>query len=268
MSRLKFDIKFKPQIESGEYKVETRDGKPARILCWDKVDECGQYIVALVQYTPEHENMISVCEDGIYKGTYGHGYDLFIITQEPELSEFEERIFKLLCQYKECDIPLTPENIKSEASMLWTDFEKYFFDLYGKEGEGDSALRSFYYKGLADGKAEALRTRATELTENLAKSGLDIDSIPYHLIEFMCNLYDCLNWKEIEETAEAYVTRIKAKALKDLPRWGEAVGRFPVGRSIMFDEHGFYIASITKPGCLYITFDGLAKLPGFKEDWP
>lgn len=155
--KIPFDIKFKPQIESGEYKVETRDGKPARILCWDKVDEFGYYIVALVQYTPEHENMISVCEDGIYKGTYGHGYDLFIITPEPELSEFEERIFKLLRQYKECDIPLTPENIKAEASMLWLDFEKHFFNLYGREGEGDSALRSFYYKGLADGKAEALK---------------------------------------------------------------------------------------------------------------
>ena len=74
-----------------------------------------------------------------------------------QLTEFEDRIFKLLRQYKECDIPLTPENIKAEASMLWPDFEKYFFDLYGREGEGDSALRSFYYRGLADGKAEALK---------------------------------------------------------------------------------------------------------------
>ena len=36
MAKIPFDIKYRPQIESGEYKVETRDGKPVRIICWDK----------------------------------------------------------------------------------------------------------------------------------------------------------------------------------------------------------------------------------------
>lgn len=153
--RIPFDIKYRPQIESGEYKVVLDCGVEAEILAWDKL---GEYPIVCMA---KKEGAIPFRTDnkGIaYHYPEGSNYsDLFIITPEPELSEFEERIFKLLRQYKECDIPLTPENIKAEASMLWPDLEKYFFDLYGKEGEGDSALRSFYYRGLEDGKAEALK---------------------------------------------------------------------------------------------------------------
>lgn len=162
MAKIPFEIKFKPQIESGEYKVETRDGKPARIICWDKKEYEDQReqptpIVYLITSKGGCEHIMSCTTAGMYSDGLERDSDLFIVTPDPELSEFEERIFKLLRQYKECDISLTPENIKAEASMLWPDFEKYFFDLYGKEGDGDSALRSFYYRGLADGKSEALK---------------------------------------------------------------------------------------------------------------
>lgn len=154
--KIPFDIKYRPQIESGEYKVETRDGKKVRVLCYDANSTAP--VVALVTFNDGSEGSRDYYSNGTinYCGRE-NPLDLFVVTPEEELSEFEERIFKLLRQYKECDIPLTPENIKAEASMLWPDFEKYFFDLYGKEGEGDSALRSFYYRGLADGKAEALK---------------------------------------------------------------------------------------------------------------
>ena len=42
MAKIPFNVKFKPQIESGEYKVETRDGRPVRIICWDKKEYDGQ----------------------------------------------------------------------------------------------------------------------------------------------------------------------------------------------------------------------------------
>lgn len=158
MAKIPFDIKYRPQIESGEYRVETKDGRKVRIVSWDKNGfECTE-IVALITCATGSENCNIYTTSGCMRSNpYQENMRLFVVTPEPELSEFEERIFKLLRQYKECDIPLTPENIKAEASMLWPDFEKYFFDLYGKDGEGDSALRSFYYRGLADGKAEALK---------------------------------------------------------------------------------------------------------------
>lgn len=33
--KVKFDLKYRQQIESGEYKVETADGRQVRIICWD-----------------------------------------------------------------------------------------------------------------------------------------------------------------------------------------------------------------------------------------
>lgn len=35
MAKIPFSIDYRPQIESGEYKVETRDDRPVRIICWD-----------------------------------------------------------------------------------------------------------------------------------------------------------------------------------------------------------------------------------------
>ena len=148
-------------LEDKSQKVETRDGRLVHNIWRVKephyTNNRRAEVCALID---GEEDALVFFEGGRYLPTTqdtDSPFDLFIVTPEPELSEFEERIFKLLRQYKECDIPLTPENIKAEASMLWPDLEKYFFDLYGREGEGDSALRSFYYRGLADGKAEALK---------------------------------------------------------------------------------------------------------------
>lgn len=33
--KVKFDLKYRQQIESGEYKVETANGRQVRIICWD-----------------------------------------------------------------------------------------------------------------------------------------------------------------------------------------------------------------------------------------
>lgn len=263
MSKIPFDIKYRPQIESGEYRVETRDGKKVRVLCYDANNIVP--IVALVTFNDGSEGSRDYYLNGTMNFDRENPLDLFIVTPEPELSEFEERIFKLLRQYKECDIPLTPENIKADASILWSDFEKYFFDLYGKEGEGDSALRSFYYRGLECGKAKALKDRAAELTKQLNESGLDENDIEYDLIEFMCNLMDCPNWNEIVETAGLHADRIKAEAVKDVPRW-EDIRNFAY--SWTSEDKTFYndtLGQLFHKGKKLFIGD-LEKLPGFKED--
>lgn len=170
--KIPFDIKYRPQIESGEYKVETRDGRPVKIISFEMTDTNGCPIAAQFRLCAGTPVVYLFDKEGYYKGEGDSDYDLFLITPEHELTEFEECIFKLLRQYKECDIPLTPENIKAEASMLWQDFEKYFFILYGKGGEGDSALRNFYYRGLADGKAETLKDLPKWKVSNAMRSTL------------------------------------------------------------------------------------------------
>lgn len=90
MAKIPFDIKYRPQIESGEYKVETRDGRPARIICWDKIAD-DYPLVALILgkaceiiYTYTTNGKIG------YGGTGSNG-DLFLITPEPELKDDLEK---------------------------------------------------------------------------------------------------------------------------------------------------------------------------------
>jgi hypothetical protein len=95
--KIPFDIKYRPQIESGEYKVVSRENKPARIVCWDMKSD--------------HYPILALIDDGakeLYKNftTKGRYYvegdedskDLFIII--PELKESEdEKIRKSLSAY-------------------------------------------------------------------------------------------------------------------------------------------------------------------------
>ena len=187
MAKIPFDIKFRDKIESGEYKVETFSGYPVTIYRWD-FDDGGQTpIMGSYVFEDGKEYVGAWNEEGHFDLMSPNDLDLFIITPDPELSEFENGLVNFY--NKRC--ALTPD--KDGA------FNRHELD-------------------------ELLHKTAAELLE-LAK----------------------------------------ATALKDLPRWKKAVGYCFVGPSIMYDEHGFYHASITKPGCRYITGESLERLPGFNE---
>ena len=90
MKRINFDIKYRPEIESGKYKVVTRDGRDVRIICWDKK---GKYpVVAIVKYYCGEEECFSFTNTGSYSSSTESDYDLFILTDEPELTPFEQAI--------------------------------------------------------------------------------------------------------------------------------------------------------------------------------
>ena len=82
--KIPFDIKFRPQIESGKYKVQTSDGKDVRIICWDAknsypivcLNECGIPRTFTKDGLPYHHN--DSC--------------LVIVTPKPELTEFEKYV--------------------------------------------------------------------------------------------------------------------------------------------------------------------------------
>lgn len=85
--KIPFDIKFRPQIESGEYKVVTGDDRPVRIISWDKKLCGGRYeIVALVP-TPQGDTetvQLYSTEGILITSSYNEKFKLFIITPEPE----------------------------------------------------------------------------------------------------------------------------------------------------------------------------------------
>lgn len=90
--RKQFDIKYRPQIESGEYKVETKAGCPVRIVCWDMA--CELPILGLVLLNDEKVEEIAVGFTNEGTNLLGEPlYDkLFIVTPEEELSEFEKEL--------------------------------------------------------------------------------------------------------------------------------------------------------------------------------
>lgn len=89
MAKIPFDIKYRPQIESGKYKVETEEGSPARIICWDSPINKERPIIAIV-FDDQIEQYKA---DGHYDDDFGTcNYDLFIVTPEEELTEFEKEL--------------------------------------------------------------------------------------------------------------------------------------------------------------------------------
>ena len=65
---ISFNIKYRPQIESGEYKVRTASGKPARIVCWDMKTALGEPVLALITDEVGREYSCTYREDGLYIG--------------------------------------------------------------------------------------------------------------------------------------------------------------------------------------------------------
>ena len=86
--KIPFDIKYRPQIESDEYKVETRNGESVRIICWDKQGECPIVVVSCVD---GDDGVYTYHENGHYVN-YESIYDLFIVTPEEEMTEFEKAV--------------------------------------------------------------------------------------------------------------------------------------------------------------------------------
>lgn len=112
--KIPFDIKYRPQIDSKEYKVVTRDGKPVRIICWDRKSTDKYCIIALVN-TDNDELYLSFTKDGKYaEPKTKDNFDLFIIT--PELTEFEKAVAGWMEKAK--DEPITNEMIVDAADNL------------------------------------------------------------------------------------------------------------------------------------------------------
>lgn len=194
MARIPFDIKYRPQIESGEYKVESRDGRPARIICWDM--DSYNSIVALLANTKawngkEQEYIISCTKAGLVATGAETSEDLFIVTREEELTEFEKAIKEMMRSY----VKMPDEVIKETAAEL--------LDLATKEIGHKWVIRQESYQdgyinGLHDGKAEALK--------DLEESG-----------RVHCKSYD-IGYDDG-----------KKETLKNLPRWSLSTGCFDKG---------------------------------------
>lgn len=108
--KIPFDIKFRPQIESGEYKLETECGHPVSIMDWEWIDRNENKCLAVKVLMDEGYNIGYLFDyDGKRHSIFpsDSDSDLFIITPEPELSEFEIKVQEILYadkpEYSACD---------------------------------------------------------------------------------------------------------------------------------------------------------------------
>lgn len=111
-----FDIKYRKQIESGIYRVFTRDKQPARIICWDGELYDGEQVVAIIDECVETFHI-----NGRYDDEESD-MDLFveIFDDEVEYTEFESEVLKLCKAYKTNNMNLGSEVdfVKAGAGRL------------------------------------------------------------------------------------------------------------------------------------------------------
>lgn len=183
--KIPFDIKYRPQIESGEYKVETRDGRRVKIIYWDL--NCTSPIVAVmdvhIDLPGEIVDIFSV--SGMAFDDSESPSDLFIVTPEPELTEFEKGIKRgFLCAGLE-DVP----------TGIIKDTAKELLELAKKEldYEKRKALSCSYKIGFRDGKAKGYEEAMKEFKELPALTWPPKSSCPYNTGGCTNPMHDCIN---------------------------------------------------------------------------
>ena len=91
MEKIPFDIKYRPEIESGKYLVVTRDDRPVRIVCWDRK---GAYpIIGLIK--DGWREVVDIFDtDGAYNRGEAHRFDLYLVAnpdyKEPTAKPFTD----------------------------------------------------------------------------------------------------------------------------------------------------------------------------------
>lgn len=88
--KIPFDIKYRPQIESGEYAVFTDCGEPVEIVKWDCKGNCP--ILAVIDDGDTHDCCFFK-RDGL---SFSEKESLNIVTPEPEYTEFEKKVAEIL----------------------------------------------------------------------------------------------------------------------------------------------------------------------------
>lgn len=140
MAKVKFDLKYKDDIIKGSVKVETRDGQPVRIVCWD----WSEKYPILGRVDEEYPSPCLWKADGTF-GDEACELDLFVIMEDKEPTAYE----------------LLFDSIIAKASCINTDitfetFHKWMDDLK------QAAVKDFFdWKYLCDGVSYTKNTAYT-----------------------------------------------------------------------------------------------------------
>ena len=188
MKKNPFDIKYRPQIESGEYRVVTREERPVEIKIWDLK---GEFPVVGVYYDEKNnrDTAVQVTANGRCSIKPDDYYcdDFFIITDKSDGLEFKQGGW-YLC---------------TKTHMFFKKGEIYechrdgtIDDGCGRAYIGESGFNDKYFRPFPAEFRKQLEIMV-EYAVNGAKSGVNIVSI------FANRIFDCA----------------KLEIIKNLPIW-------------------------------------------------
>jgi len=237
--KIPFDVKYRSQIESGEYSVVTGDDKPVRIICWDRHYDNQHPIVALA-YDAKKDIEIYINASVLGEALSSlKGDNLFIVTPEPELTEFEQGVRE--CVTKNLTTHIKDGNGREMSSTVFIN------DDTAKKIAAEllSLAREQFIKDGYIIEKKAFH----DAIENISDKHLAEMSVKYSI---HCKVEDgtrhaIMNWKEFQKVAQNFIDIGKAEALKDLPRWetikkdDNAIAIIPYVSTNMLGEKMLYI---------------------------
>lgn len=180
--KVPFNVKYRPKIESGEYKVETRDGRPAKIIYWEAKD-CKPIIALIPQHLMKMEVVLRFYADGQFSSNGKKTMcDLFIVTPEEEMSDFEQEVSDIVEYCKKNGENVADGYAKRHAkSLLILAREQFIKDGYVIE------KKAFH---------DAVKRVDPKVIKEVSEK-----------------------WGAMKEALRIEYERGKADALKDIPRW-------------------------------------------------
>lgn len=237
-------------LKDKSQKVETRSGKNVRIICWDKI---GVPIVALVG---DADDIVTYNRDGTTGQQMQLPSDLFIITPEPEMTDFEKAVGEAI--YGGCDIESVLESspikqgVKEIASKLLVLAREQFIK------DGYIIEKKLFHDAVEKVDPDVMKevSETIDLSNFFTEIGKKYPEVPFGRV--------------IQIGLAAY-NKSKEEALKDMPRWRKCTDCTPKPK--WSNEWIFSIDSenVTRESAIvhkgyFLPLDGLEKLPGFKED--
>lgn len=137
IKRIKFEMKYRDDIESGKYKVETYDGKPVRIICWDAGTD---YPIVIM----DRDRHLGYRNRGGC-AVYHQNEPLMLVEREKvELTGFENKVVDVIKQIKDyrIEIPRGDEMYEEENYKSIRRLAKELLAEAKKELEQDTVWRS------------------------------------------------------------------------------------------------------------------------------
>lgn len=259
--KIPFDIKYRDKIESGEYKViyvenSSTEQYPVEILKWDSNSDAGCIIGCIRR---NGKDRVYVFEENGKHKVSGGDRRLFIVTPEPEMSEFENGMLRYLqdAVNKKDDSEIV-ESTKEHSIKLLSIAR----DEFNRQIEND--YREIIHGAYKRGKADAEQ----EIERRLQSGELLTQEHHEKLMEIQYNeTLDGVkkNWHDYF-TPQAVTDIYNAgrnDVLKDLPRWKKCQEDDPIGC--------VYNCAKKEDSLLYynghtLRLIELEKLPGFNDE--